>query len=337
MNFTEEQLAILAPYAGEIRPKRHYEGEQGYLELLADIVKFGSQTPDRTGVGRRKLFGCTLHFDLRESFPAQTSRSTPLHIAVREFWGFLNGRPDIHTYLSEFGINIWEGNTTREFLDNRGLKELPVGHGGKAYGFQYRNFNGEYDKDFMPVGGFDQIAETYNELKNNAFSSRLVTSIWNPAQEKEMALPPCWWNHQFVVTIDNDGNKVLNLHATGRSADILFGTFFNLQQFGAYLAAMAKAHGMIAGELLATLVDAHVYGSLPDLNRSTEENHEASQMRYVIETLQREWYDNKVKMEITKELNSLEDLLSLTPDDLVLHGHQVNKAKYKEPRPSMAV
>lgn len=319
------------------KPQKHYYGEAGYMQLLADIMKFGTDiADDRTGVGRRKLVNCTLTYDLRDGFPAPTVRNTPPDIAIREFWTFINGRPDIHTALSEHDITIWEGNTTREFLDNRGLTELPVGHGGKAYGFQYCNFNGEYDENFMPVGGVNQIENTFNELRDNCFSSRLVTSIWNPNQEKEMALPPCWWNHQFVVTIEN-GEKVLNLHVTGRSCDILFGTPFNIQQFSYYLASMAKAHGMIAGELMATLVDAHIYGSLSDLDKPVEEVNEASQMKYVAETLEREIYEDPVTMEILKDISTLEDLLALTPDDFVLHNHKVNKAKYTNKRPKMAV
>ena len=336
MSLSQKNVDILSRYSSSV-PKRHYEGETGYMELLSDIVKFGSDIPDRTAVGRRKLFSCTIRFDMRDSFPAPTVRNTPLYIAVREFWGFLNGRPDIHNYLKEFGISIWEGNTTREFLDARGLKHLPVGHGGKSYAFQYRNFNGDYDKNYMPVGGIDQIKGAYDDLKNNCFSSRIITSIWNPAQEKEMALPPCWWNHQFLVTLDENGNKVLNIHATARSADCLFGLPFNVQQFSSYLCAMAKVQGMIAGEFFATLVDAHVYGALEDLNRPSEENDKASQMRYVMETLQRDLCSDNVHFEIKKELNSFEDLLSLTPDDFVLHGHNVNKTKYFEPRPQMAV
>lgn len=319
-----------------MRPQKHYYGERGYMQMLADVMKYGSDVPDRTGVGRRKLVNCTLTYDLRDSFPAPTVRNTPPTIAIREYWGFLKGRPDIHSYLSGYGITIWEGNTTREFLDNRGLHYLPVGHGGKAYGFQYRNFNGDYDSDYMPTGGVDQIQGVFDELKNNAFSSRLLTSIWNPTQEKDMALPPCWWNHQFVVTVEN-GEKVLNMQVTGRSCDILFGTPFNIQQYAYWLAAMAKAQGMIAGELMATLVDAHIYGTLEDLDKPEEEVHKSSQMKYVAETLEREFYEDKVTLEITKELETLEDILALEPKDFVLSGHRVNKAKYVNKRPQMAV
>lgn len=323
---------------GRTEPKMHYVGERGYMELLSDLYHFGCDTPDRTGAGRRKMFGATMRFDLRKGFPFPTVRPTPLRIAQLEFWGFLNGRVDIHNYLSEHGINIWKGNTTREFLDNRGLHNLPVGHMGKAYGFQYRNFNGTYDENFAPEGGKDQIKALFDELKSNAFSSRTIASIWNPVQESEMALPPCWWNHQFVVTLDRKGQKVLNLHAHARSADVLFGSPFNIQQFAIYLVAMAKAQGMIAGELFCTLVDAHIYGEISDLNNATVDNNAASQIKYVAETLEREIYEEPVHIEITKDIQTFEDFLSLSMDDIQIgDNYKINRKEYVEPRPEMAV
>lgn len=324
-------------YGGRTSPKMYYEGERGYMEMLSDILHFGHDVPDRTGVGRRKLFGVTQRYDLRKGFPHPTIRSTPLRIAFHEFWAFLNGRVDIDGYLQKKGISIWAGNTTREFLDGRGLTHLPEGHMGKAYGFQYRNFNGSYDENFMPQGGVDQIKATYEELKNNPFSSRLVTTIWNPEQESEMALPPCWWNNQFVTTLDDKGNKVLNLQVTGRSNDCLFGTPFNVQEFALYLMAMSEATNMVAGELMTMQVDAHIYGKLDDLNNANEDNNPASQMKYIVETLGRDIIEKPVTLSFKKSLNTFDDLIGLTFEDILLEGLEVNKEKYIEKRPMMAV
>jgi len=328
---------INSPYGGRTEPKLNYRNERGYMELLWDIIHFGSDTPDRTGVGRRKLFAVTQRYDLRDGFPYPTARNTPMRIAFEEFWAFLNGRCDIHTYLNEKSISIWEGNTTRSFLDNRGLGHLPVGHGGKAYGFQYRNFNGEYDENFMPTGGIDQIKNVYEGLLNDPFGSRHVVTIWNPNQEKEMALPPCWWNHQFVVTLNDKGEKVLNIQVTGRSNDTIFGTPFNVSEFSLWLAVMAKATNMIAGELVPMQVDAHIYGKLDDLNKPDHENHISSQMKYAIETLQREISEEPVQLTINKELNSLEDILSLQFSDFEFSPVKVNKTPYEAKHPTMAV
>ena len=301
--------------------KHHYREEAGYLELMQDILDYGCRLPDRTGEGRIKLFSCTLEYDLSVGVPAATVRNNPFRFSFEEFWAFLNGIVHIHPYLSAKGINIWEGNTTREFLDNNKLHYLPEGHMGKAYGFQYAHFDGEYDEDYNPKGGVDQIAEVFKELREKPFSSRHVVSIWNPSQLAEMALPPCWWAHEFLVTVGDEGNKVLNLQAISRSADVLFGTPFNVQQFAIYLCAMADALGYKRGSLSCLLVDAHLY---------------FNQENYVKETLTRDFSGDKPTLTFKKKLECIDDIRALTWDDIELGDYRVNKSPYVEKRPPMA-
>ena len=52
---------------------------------------------------------------------------------------YLRGQTD-NKILVEKNIHIWDGNTTREFLDSRGLTEYPVGDMGETYGFNFRHF-----------------------------------------------------------------------------------------------------------------------------------------------------------------------------------------------------
>ena len=67
--------------------------------------------------------------------------------------------------LEEKNVNIWKGNTSREFLDSRGLTHLPEGDMGKGYGFQWRSFGQDGWHQ-----GVDQISNLLMELKNNPFS-----------------------------------------------------------------------------------------------------------------------------------------------------------------------
>jgi len=112
---------------------------------------------------------------------------------------------------------------------------------------------------------------------------------------------------------------------------------FNICQFATYLAAMAKLTGMIAGELFIMQVDAHIYGKVDDLYRDSAENHPASQIKYVAETLQRSIDESPIRLDINKDLNSLDDMLNLSFEDFTLSGLNVNKSKYTEKRPQMAV
>src|SRR5690606_12485428 len=116
-----------------------YQGEAGYLHMVADCLAFGVDVPDRTGVGCRALFDAK--WVVGDTFPFSTVRPAGLRLAFEEFWFFLNGRTQTKE-LEEKGVMFWKGNTTKEFLARRGLFNLPEGSMGKAYGFQFRNFNG---------------------------------------------------------------------------------------------------------------------------------------------------------------------------------------------------
>lgn len=311
-----------------------YQSERGYIDILSDIIHFGFDCPDRTGVGRRKLFGLTWTHDLRKGFCAFTVRSNnPVFMGMREFWLFLNGETQTE-FLSQQGVTFWEDHTSRAFLDSRGLQHVPEGSYGKAYGFQLRNFGGglpvKVDPDGKAIenrseslkgeGGVDQLKELVENLRNKPFDSRHVVTMWNPAQIHEMALPPCWHSHQFLVEPGVYQN-VLHLQVTGRSCDLMFGTPMNIAQYGFYLSAMAELTGMEAGILTAMMVDAHLY---------------FNQIEYARETITRAIYEPP-QLAFKKEISSFDDFLSLTPDDVELQNYHVNSLPYAAERPQMAV
>ena len=106
--------------------------------------------------------------------------------------------------LNEMGVKIWDGNSSREYLDSIGLSDYREGDCGPIYGFQWRNFNGTYkgpDIDYIKEGdGVDQLASIIEQIKTNPGSRRMVMSGWNPYQEKKMALPPCFVENTPVLT-----------------------------------------------------------------------------------------------------------------------------------------
>ena len=75
---------------------------------------------------------------------------------------------------------------------------------GETYGFNYRHFGAEYkgcDVDYTGLG-YDQVANAINLIKNNPESRRIVISLWNPATLDNASLPPCMFQYQFYVNIE---------------------------------------------------------------------------------------------------------------------------------------
>lgn len=287
-----------------------YHGEEGFIDLLRDVLKNGVETSDRTGIGCIKVFDRKLIWNVGQEFPFSTFRPAPLRMAFEEFWMFMRGETQTKI-LEEKGIYFWKGNTSRDFLDKRGLYETPEGDMGKAYGYQWRNYN----------GFIDQLSVTCDTLINDPFSRRMYTTFWNPSQSNEMALTPCWHSHQFVVMPEKDGSLTLNLKMFSRSLDITFGESFARQQYALYLICMAKLTGMNVGYMSCDLTDVHIY---------------LNQIEYVDEMIQRDMGKNG-SLNILKEISTKNDMLALEWDDIEVHGLEVNKEPFKTPRPPMAV
>ena len=155
-------------------------------------------------------------------------------------------------------------------------------------------------------------------------------------REGDGVSPPCWYGHQFLVTKDKKGNPLLNLGVNSRSADLVFGTPYNVQQYATYLQSMAESLNMIPAGLLVDYLNPHIYGKESDFTCADSELNPASQFRYVKETLTRSFSKERVNLEINKPLNSLEDILSLDASDFKFKGYKPNLDPYLTPRPKMA-
>lgn len=302
--------------------------EKQYLSILEDILIHGHDRPDRTGVGSRAIWGCNIEIYLEEGFPIITTRKTSARIAFEETWFFLRGETDTKK-LEEKKIGIWKGNTTREFLDGRGLHYLPEGNLGKGYGFQWRNFNGGYGRgencthfpgvtlaDYAKHDGcgVDQVLQVMTGLKNDPNGRRHIISGWNPGQLDEMALPPCHLYQQYQVL---DGK--LNSMFLMRSWDFLYGAPFNIMGYALLNHAFAKYLNLTPGKLIAVGCDVHLYHN---------------QIEIAERQVQRDPF-NLPKIEITKTLETIDDVLSLEFSDFVITGYEAHP-DFKN-KPGMAV
>lgn len=227
-----------------------------YLKLLDTIMKFGEQRADRTGTGTVSLFGRQLRFNISDTIPLLTTKCVPWKACINELLWFMKGQTDSNI-LKDQGVNIWNGNTTRDFLDKRGLQQYPEGDIGAGYGFQWRHFGAEYGtcKDNYDGKGFDQLQFVINELKTNPTSRRIYLSAWNPLHMDKMALPPCHISAQFFVSNENE----LSCHMYQRSVDSFLGLPFNIFSYSALTYILATICGMTPKELIISTGDTHLY------------------------------------------------------------------------------
>ncbi len=233
--------------------------EYAMLELMREIIKSGNQRLDRTGTGTLSLFGKRLEFDLSNNqFPLMTTRRLFFRGIFEELMFYLRGQTDNNILVAK-GIHVWTPNTTREFLDKRGLPHLPVGDLGHSYGFSFRHFGANYvdcHADYTGQG-YDQLEELIKELKTNPASRRLRISLWEPNAAHKAALPPCLEQYQFNV---DDG--ILSCMMTQRSSDYFIAGGWNVITGALFTILLATICGLKPGKLIWNIGNVHIYNNL---------------------------------------------------------------------------
>ena len=235
--------------------------EEQYLSLIREILSRGTWEEGRNG-RTKSIFGSSMRFSLANGqIPILTTKKTAWKTCLKELLWFIRGDTD-NKLLQEQGVHIWDGNTTREFLDSRGLTDYREGLIGPGYGFQWRHFGGDYDSSSAGVKeggikGVDQLQQIIDALKDplQLTSRRLIMSAWNPCQLDEMALPPCHILCQFNV---HDGNK-LSCMMVQRSCDFFLGIPFNIASYSLLTHLIAKHCGLEAYEFVHFMGNCHLY------------------------------------------------------------------------------
>ena len=249
-NKWESEIIANNEYFTLFRIRRLNSDELAYHYLLKKIVNFGSAREDRTNTGTLSLFGEQLRYNMFHTeyiiFPLFTSKRVWFKGIFEELMWFLRGETN-SKILEKKGINIWKGNSSRKFLDSRGL-DYPEGENGPIYGKQWRSWNGR----------IDQIETLIEGLKKNPYSRRHIISAWNVEDLDKMSLPPCHVLYQFYVKIAN-GEKTLSCQMYQRSGDMFLGVPFNVASTALLTLLIADAVGMKPYEIIHTIGDAHIY------------------------------------------------------------------------------
>lgn len=207
------------------------------------------------GVGTISIFGAQMRFSLRNQFPLLTTKRVFWRGVAEELLWFIQGSTDAKV-LQAKNIKIWDGNSTREFLDAHGFHEHEVGDLGPVYGFQWRHFGAEYKScnDDYTKQGIDQLKDVIQRIKSNPNDRRIIMTAWNPIDIPKMALPPCHCLVQFYVA---DGELSCQLYQ--RSADMGLGVPFNIASYALLTYMIAHVTNLKPGDFVHTFGDAHVY------------------------------------------------------------------------------
>lgn len=225
-----------------------------FIRMCKDILENGTSTEgekirphwaDGTPAYTIKKFGVVNRYDLSEEFPIMTLRKTALKSCTDEMlWIWQQKSNNIHDLHS----HIWD-----EWADEDGSI-------GKAYGYQM-GVKHQYKEGMM-----DQVDRVIYDLKNNPFSRRIMTNIYNHQDLHEMNLYPCAYSMTFNVTQKKGDDKLtLNAVLNQRSQDVLTANNWNVVQYAVLVHMMAQVCDMRVGELVHVIADAHIYDRHVDI------------------------------------------------------------------------
>lgn len=224
---------------------------KNYLNLMFDVLYEGTKKPTRAKINGEhvaafSLFGRTLRFDLADGFPLVTTRRISWVTAAHELIWMLSGDTNVR-YLQQNGVNIWN-----KWADD-------AGNLGPIYGAQLRHWraidpagHGHYEIDQV-----DNLLADIAAVKADPCAApgrRLILTMWNVGELKDMALPPCPMMAQFNVT-----NGKLSCMVTQRSADLFIGLPYDIAVYAMLTHVIAHIAGLTVGDLVFSLGDAHIY------------------------------------------------------------------------------
>lgn len=235
-----------------------------YLAQLQQILDEGIERTDRTGVGTLSCFGMQARYNLRDGFPAVTTKKLVWKSMVSELLWFISGSGNINDLKTIYKHNkLWDLNyqdyikrtsassvISTGATEGRGAERSHDGDMGRVYGIQWRHWK-------KPDGTeVDQLQEAIDLIRNNPESRRIIVNAWNPGEvdPNDVALPPCHSFFQFYVA---DGKLSLQMYQ--RSADMFLGVPLNIASYSLLLHMIAKITDLEPFEFIHTIGDAHIY------------------------------------------------------------------------------
>lgn len=249
-----------------------------FIEMCKDILENGVSSEgekvrakwgDGTPAYTVKKFCVVNRYDLSFEFPILTLRPTNLKAAIDEILWIWQKKSN---NVKDLNSHIWDS-----WADENGSI-------GKAYGYQLGI------KHKYPEGEFDQVDRVIYDLKNNPYSRRIMTNIYNHNDLHEMHLYPCAYSMTFNVT----GRK-LNAILNQRSQDVLVANNWNVSQYAILLHMLAQVSNLEVGEFVHVIADAHIYDRHVPLVKELIKRTPYSAPKLLINPDKKDFYEFKVE------------------------------------------
>ena len=277
--------------------------ELEYLNLLKLIYDEGIHKDSRNSKVTSIFSPPQMRYDLREGFPLLTTKRVPWKTVLRELLWFISGSTD-NKELQDKKVRIWDGNSTKEYLESRGLSDYREGDLGPIYGFQWRHFGAEYkgaDHDYTG-DGIDQLKYVIDLIERDPGSRRIIINSWNAMDLDKMALPPCHVMVQFSI---DTREGCIDAKLTQRSGDMFLGVPFNIASYAFLLHIIGNITGYKPRYFIHDIGDAHIY-----------DNHKEA----IIKQIKRPTYEFP-QLVINRRLNIIDDIHE-TDFNITDYNHQ---------------
>ena len=138
-------------------------------------MEHGTLEEGRNGAVQTAV-GSAMHFSLENGkIPILTTKKTAWKTCLKELLWFIRGDTS-NKRLNDVGVHIWDANTTREFLDSRGLQHYEEGDVGwtlsvsmwRHWGAPYKGCDADYTGQ-----GIDQLQQC-NRYFERPYSTKLT-------------------------------------------------------------------------------------------------------------------------------------------------------------------
>lgn len=208
---------------------------QQYLNLVQEIVDIHNaqgSVQDRTKVGRTRVFGKELIFNMTDgSFPLITCKHVPFRLMKEELFWFLQGS----TNVSTLGANnhIWDKWALKHDVpvqipttlsdhfadifnpDNSLFEKLMkfpkalIGDWSRKHVYRKGDIGPMYGKTWRNFDGVDQLAEVFELLQRQPYSARACVSAWDPKNFPIVKHDSPWVESDYEYQVTN-GKMALN-------------------------------------------------------------------------------------------------------------------------------